>query len=52
MFEPFSIRGAVRRFDGPNGWYYLPLGPRESDMMRPKTDARNACFGSRADVSI
>lgn len=35
MFAPFTIRGTVKRFDGPTGWHYLPLDVRHSAALRP-----------------
>jgi len=36
MFAPFSITTDVRRFDGQNGWHYLPFDDKTSKTLRPQ----------------
>ncbi len=35
MFAPFSITSPVLRFEGDNGWYYVPFDEEDSESFRP-----------------
>lgn len=35
MFTPFTLHTAVQRFEGPNGWYHVPLPEDRSAALRP-----------------
>lgn len=38
MFAPFSVTTDVRRFDGQNGWHYLPFDDKTSKTLRPQVE--------------
>ena len=35
MFAPFSITAPISKFDGDNGWYYVPFDEADSASFRP-----------------
>lgn len=51
MFEPFSVTSEVLRFDGENGWFYVPFDDDTSELLRPLvTDKWPALLKVRAQL--
>lgn len=41
----FTVRGDVRRYPGPGGWYFVQVGEAESRMVRGFGDAKKVGWG-------
>lgn len=39
MFDPFEVTHEVLRFDGPDGWFYVPFDEATSAELRPLVTA-------------